>query len=98
MFWVKKLKFFHADPGWKKFGFGLNIPDPQHWIFWIRLFEYEYGSLLCEKALAVNRKINLVTSAPCSNRFFPYMATDKNSNVFYSCEVPYAALHFKIFK
>jgi hypothetical protein len=26
------------------------------------------------------------------------MATDKNSNVFYSCAVPYAALHFQIFK
>jgi hypothetical protein len=37
------LKFFDADPdlgsgifltmdlGWKKFGFGINIPDPQHW-------------------------------------------------------------------
>ncbi len=19
------------DPGWKKFGSGINIPDPQHW-------------------------------------------------------------------
>jgi hypothetical protein len=27
---VKMLKFFDADPGWKKFGFGINIPDPQH--------------------------------------------------------------------
>jgi hypothetical protein len=27
---VKKLKFFDADPGWKKFGSGINIPDPQH--------------------------------------------------------------------
>jgi hypothetical protein len=28
--WVKMLKFFVADPGWKKFGSGINIPDPQH--------------------------------------------------------------------
>jgi hypothetical protein len=39
---VKILKFFDADPGsgiekirirdlgWKKFGYGINIPDPQH--------------------------------------------------------------------
>jgi hypothetical protein len=34
IFWVKILKFFDADvdshPGWKKFGSGINIPDPQH--------------------------------------------------------------------
>jgi hypothetical protein len=24
------LKFFDADPGWKKFGSEINIPDPQH--------------------------------------------------------------------
>jgi hypothetical protein len=39
-FWVKILEFFYADPGsrdgknsdpgWKKFGSGINIPDPQH--------------------------------------------------------------------
>ncbi len=31
-FGVKRLKFFDADPGWKKFGSGIrmNIPDPQH--------------------------------------------------------------------
>jgi hypothetical protein len=28
---VKILKFFDADPGWKKVGSGINIPDPQHW-------------------------------------------------------------------
>jgi hypothetical protein len=28
IFWVKK---FFDDPGWKKFGSGINIPDPQHW-------------------------------------------------------------------
>jgi hypothetical protein len=21
------------DPGWKKFGSGISIPDPQHWLF-----------------------------------------------------------------
>jgi hypothetical protein len=46
-FWVKILKFFdsEADPGYgnffdpgsripdrKKFGSGINIPDPQHWL------------------------------------------------------------------
>jgi hypothetical protein len=29
LFWVKILKFFDVDPGWKKFG-SINIPDPQH--------------------------------------------------------------------
>jgi hypothetical protein len=23
-------EFFDAGPGWKKFGSGINIPDPQH--------------------------------------------------------------------
>ena len=43
-FGVKILKFFDedpgsgirdgdsSDPGWKKVGSGINIPDPQHWI------------------------------------------------------------------
>jgi hypothetical protein len=40
IFWVRILKFFEEDPGWKKFGSGdrknsdsgsgINIPDPQH--------------------------------------------------------------------
>jgi hypothetical protein len=38
IFWVKILTFFYADagifltqdPGWKKFGSGINIPDTQH--------------------------------------------------------------------
>jgi hypothetical protein len=38
IFWVEILKFFDADPGilltpdpgWKKFGSGINIPDLQH--------------------------------------------------------------------
>jgi hypothetical protein len=42
IFWVNIHKFFDADadldpgifltqdPGWKKFGSGINIPDPQH--------------------------------------------------------------------
>jgi hypothetical protein len=29
-FWVKILKFFDGDPGWKKFRSGINIQDPQH--------------------------------------------------------------------
>jgi hypothetical protein len=39
IFWVEILKFFDAVPGWKKFGSGrkkygsgINIPDPQHWL------------------------------------------------------------------
>ncbi len=24
--------FLTRDPGWNKFGFGINIPDPQHCI------------------------------------------------------------------
>jgi hypothetical protein len=43
IFRAKILKFFNADPGWKKFGSrirdgkhsdpgsGINIPDPQHY-------------------------------------------------------------------
>jgi hypothetical protein len=31
IFWIEILKFFDADPGWKKFGSGKKIPDPQHW-------------------------------------------------------------------
>jgi hypothetical protein len=30
--WVKKF-FLTLDPGWKIPGIGINIPDPQHWIF-----------------------------------------------------------------
>jgi hypothetical protein len=29
IFWVKILQFFDAYPGWKKFGSGINIPDPK---------------------------------------------------------------------
>ncbi len=29
IFWVKIIKFFDADPGWKKFGSGMFISDPQ---------------------------------------------------------------------
>jgi hypothetical protein len=28
--WVKILTFFVGDPGWKNFGSGINILDPQH--------------------------------------------------------------------
>jgi hypothetical protein len=33
IFWVKILKLFDKDPGWEKFGSGINIQDPQHCIF-----------------------------------------------------------------
>ncbi len=29
IFCVKILKVFDVDPGWKKFGSGISIPDPQ---------------------------------------------------------------------
>ncbi len=29
---LKYFKFFDAHPGRKKFGSGINIPDPQHWL------------------------------------------------------------------
>jgi hypothetical protein len=29
IFGVKMLKYFDVDPGWKEFGTGINIPDPQ---------------------------------------------------------------------
>ncbi len=40
IFWVKILKFFDADSEFgveknsdpEKFGSGINIPDPQHWL------------------------------------------------------------------
>jgi hypothetical protein len=48
IFWVKMLKFFDADPGWKKFdpewkklGSGINIPDPQHWLYSSFSFYFE---------------------------------------------------------
>jgi hypothetical protein len=33
-FGLKYLNSFMRirDPGWKKFGSGMNIPDPQHWL------------------------------------------------------------------
>ncbi len=33
IFWVKIPKSLMRirDPGWKEFGYGINIPDPQHW-------------------------------------------------------------------
>jgi hypothetical protein len=49
-FGVKILKFFDGDPGsgmetvrirdpgWKKVGSGINIPDPQHCLFLTNLF------------------------------------------------------------
>jgi len=28
---IRDLDGKNSDPGWKKFGSGINIPDPQHW-------------------------------------------------------------------
>jgi hypothetical protein len=51
------LKFFDADPGCKKFGSGMekfesgiNIPEPQHWLyssFFLYLAEKEYMQKMC---------------------------------------------------
>jgi hypothetical protein len=40
-FGLKFPKLFDADPGWEKFGSGINIPDPQHWSC-IMLFPLKY--------------------------------------------------------
>jgi hypothetical protein len=29
------------DPGWKKFGSGINLPDPQHWALYHMYGTYE---------------------------------------------------------
>jgi hypothetical protein len=33
-FWIKNtsIYFLTLDPGWKKFGSRINIPNPQHWV------------------------------------------------------------------
>jgi hypothetical protein len=49
IFWVKILKFLDSDhlgfgmekilfrePGWKKFGSGINISDLQHCLIWMK--------------------------------------------------------------
>jgi hypothetical protein len=28
---IRDGKIRIRDPGWKKFGSGINIPDPEHW-------------------------------------------------------------------
>jgi hypothetical protein len=35
IFWDKILQFFDGDPEWKYSdpGSGINIPDPQHWLY-----------------------------------------------------------------
>jgi hypothetical protein len=49
-YWVKILKFFDADPGWKKFGSGINIPDPQHCIpALFALYVLRFRALNCVK-------------------------------------------------
>ncbi len=30
----------NSDPGWQKFGFGINIPDPQNWLILLRAYRY----------------------------------------------------------
>jgi hypothetical protein len=47
IFWVKILTFFDADPGWEKFGSGINIPESA-----ILLFKTQtvVNGLYCKKA------------------------------------------------
>jgi hypothetical protein len=51
--WVKILKFFDADPGWKKFesgmkkvGSGINILDPQHCLHFLLFLLNRYRTFL----------------------------------------------------
>jgi hypothetical protein len=56
IFWVKILKFFDADPGWKKFGSGIRkgensdpgsrtyIPDTQYWYLLVHKNQYSSSS------------------------------------------------------
>ncbi len=62
IFWVKIHKFFDAGPGsgfkknrirdpdWKKFGYRINIPDPQHCKIYLN----------CEEVLSCGAVINRV--------------------------------------
>ncbi len=66
---VKKLKFFDADPGWKKFGSGINIPDPQHWLTEFRNFQIRiqpYLTTLRCSALAI-RLLVAITNLRAKN-------------------------------
>jgi hypothetical protein len=72
---VKILKFFDADPkswivsdpGWKKFGSGINIPDPQHCTQGFR-----YGSALFLEAgsgFAFERKAGSGSGSVLKSKF-----------------------------
>jgi hypothetical protein len=61
-FWVKIFKFFDADPGWKKVGSGINIPDPQHCIIptyiKVLMFLLSVSLLVYRKKMAALRKLH----------------------------------------
>ncbi len=49
-FWVKILNSLMRirDPGWKKFGYGIDIPDPQYWL-WIMRFRIRNADLCVQR-------------------------------------------------
>jgi hypothetical protein len=42
--WIRNRK--NSDPGWKKFGSGINIPDQQHWLKQLLMYR-------CRRSVAV---------------------------------------------
>ncbi len=70
-FWVKILKFFDADPGWKKFGSGIRIRN-QH-----------PGSYFCElrnKFFGLNY-LNSLMQIRIRESFLPWIQVGKNSDL-----------------
>jgi hypothetical protein len=57
IFWFKILIFFDADtdPGWKKFGSGINIPDLHYWCYFKHssFFKKVYGDVKPSELQAV---------------------------------------------
>ncbi len=68
VFWVNILKFFDADPGWKKYGSWINIPDPQDWYLLV-LSPDKYVEGVPVPIMVRNNSQNRITAAvwysPC---------------------------------
>jgi hypothetical protein len=58
VFWVKILKFFDADPGSRmgKFGSGINIPDPQHLLFFFLSDTLSHGAWWAQLPIRLSPK------------------------------------------
>jgi hypothetical protein len=58
----------NSDPGWKIFGSGINIPDPQHWdycIFEIKSHMTDLGELCsCAGQLAIRGSLATAAGSP----------------------------------